>query len=168
MTISQWQDAMETNVPARVLCQLQTLSIKGDSEVLSLSKQMSMMNNNSQLRGACQVIASDATDRTRFQPTRNLTDFVFIENVRNNGESCLFKPDYGPRIHMRNSNENDAFCTRFGLLSLDGSTDIRSRQGRRISTHRSDFTIFNHLTLAQILVPGLQLSDTSTSVSLSR
>jgi len=39
---------METNVPARVLWQLQTLSIKGESEVLSLSKEMSMTNNNSQ------------------------------------------------------------------------------------------------------------------------
>jgi len=48
MTISQWQDAMEMNVPARVLWQLQTLSIKGESEVLSLSKQMSMMNNGVQ------------------------------------------------------------------------------------------------------------------------
>jgi hypothetical protein len=45
MTISQWQDAMEMNVPACVLWQLQTLSIKGESEVLSLSKQMSMMDN---------------------------------------------------------------------------------------------------------------------------
>jgi hypothetical protein len=34
------------------------------------------------------------------------------------------------------------FCIRFGLLSLEGSAAVRSRQGRRISTHRSDFTIF--------------------------
>ena len=34
-------------------------------------------------------------------------------------ESRLFKPAYDRRIHMRNSKENDAFCIRFGLLSLD-------------------------------------------------
>jgi hypothetical protein len=44
MTISQWLDATDRNMPARSLWQRQTRSMKDESEALSLSKLMITMN----------------------------------------------------------------------------------------------------------------------------
>src|SRR5258708_2462714 len=82
MTISQWQDAMETNVPGRVLWQLQTLSTIGESEVLSLSKLMSMMNNNSQSRPTAQA------DVPVIAPTIEYTDIVAASGRKAATASC--------------------------------------------------------------------------------
>jgi hypothetical protein len=43
MTISQWLDATDRNMPARSLWQRQTRSMKDESEALSLSKLMITM-----------------------------------------------------------------------------------------------------------------------------
>jgi hypothetical protein len=61
MTISQWLDATDRNMPARSLWQRQTRSMKGESEALWLSKPMNMMRFRKTADTQCMDGAAQST-----------------------------------------------------------------------------------------------------------
>jgi hypothetical protein len=97
-------------MPARVLWQLQTLSIKGESEVLSLSKLMSMMNYANPTKLSTRFVVTLSHLRFSRQPSMTLLHSLHM------GSFTGFHPAF----------RQSRFCARlpFGRNPRSGDTMV--------------------------------------------